>query len=61
MIYSIYNLPKFKVSVSDISYTYLTKTELVFIEEYHELGHTGRKIAKKLKRGHEIIYRISDN
>src|SRR5699024_8517014 len=58
MIYSIYNLPKFKVSVSDISYTYLTKTELVFIEEYHELGHTGRKIAKKLQRGHETIYRV---
>ncbi|HLR70382.1 MAG TPA: hypothetical protein VK085_03015 [Pseudogracilibacillus sp.] len=41
-----------------MSYTHLTKTELVFKEEYHELGHTGRKIAKKLKRGQETIYSI---
>ena len=41
-----------------MSYTHLTKTELVFIEEYHEFGLSGRKIAKKLKRGHEAIYRV---
>lgn len=41
-----------------MSYTHLTKTELVFIEEYHEIGLTGRKIAKKLTRGHETIYRV---
>lgn len=41
-----------------MSYTHLTKTELVFIEEYHEFGLLGRKIAKKLKRGHEAIYRV---
>src|SRR5699024_2253595 len=49
---------KVKESVSDMSYTHLTKTELVFIEEYHAFGLSGRKIAKKLKRGHETIYRI---
>jgi len=31
-----------------MSYTHLTKTELVFIEEYHEIGISGRKIAKNL-------------
>jgi|SRR5690625_3026895 len=41
-----------------MSYTHLTKTELVFIEEYHEIGLTGRKIAKKLTRSHEAIYRV---
>jgi len=41
-----------------MSYTHLTKTELVFIEEYHYFGHSGRRIAKKLKRGHESIYRV---
>src|SRR5699024_1956857 len=41
-----------------MSYTHLTKTELVFIEEYHAFGLTGRKIAEKLKRGHEAIYRV---
>lgn len=41
-----------------MSYTHLTKTELVFIEEYHEYGLSGRKIAKKLKRGQEAIYRV---
>src|SRR5690625_4425417 len=41
-----------------MSYTHLTKTELIFIEEYHAIGLTGRKIAAKLKRGHEAIYRI---
>lgn len=41
-----------------MSYIHLTKTELVFIEEYHSLGHSGRKIGKKLKRGHETIYRV---
>src|SRR5690625_1135808 len=41
-----------------MSYTHLTKTELVFIEEYHEFGLSGRKIAKKLKRGHESIHRV---
>src|SRR5699024_12296066 len=41
-----------------MSYTYLTKTELVFREEYHEIGLTGRKIAKKLTRSHEAIYRV---
>lgn len=39
-----------------MSYTHLTKIELVFIEEYHSIGHTGRKIARNLKRGHETIY-----
>ena len=42
-----------------MSYTHLTKTELVFIEEYHEIGLSGRKIAKKLTRGHEAIYRVT--
>ena len=41
-----------------MSYTHLTKTELVFIEEYHEFGLSGRNIARKLKRGHEAIYRV---
>src|SRR5699024_12662398 len=41
-----------------MSYTHLTKTELVFIEDYHGIGLSGRKIAKKLKRGHETIYRV---
>lgn len=41
-----------------MSYTHLTKTELIFIEEYHKFGHSGRKIAQNLKRGHETIYRI---
>lgn len=41
-----------------MSYTHLTKTELVFIEEYHAFGLTGRKIAEKLNRSHETIYRI---
>src|SRR5690625_1461872 len=41
-----------------MSYTHLTKTELVFIEEYHEFGLSGRKIAKKLKRGPESIHRV---
>lgn len=41
-----------------MSYTHLTKTELIFIEEYHAFGLSGRKIAKKLKRGHESVYRI---
>lgn len=48
MIYSIYNQLKLKESVSDTSYTHLTKTGLVFIEEYHEIGLKGRKIADKL-------------
>src|SRR5690625_1352758 len=41
-----------------MSYTHLTKTELVFIEDYHGIGLSGRKLAKKLKRGHETIYRV---
>jgi len=41
-----------------MSYTHLTKTELIFIEEYHTIGIKGRQIAKKLQRGHEAIYRI---
>lgn len=41
-----------------MSYTHLTKTELIFIEEYHAIGLKGRHIAKKLGRGHETIYRI---
>lgn len=41
-----------------MSYTHLTKTELIFIEEYHETGLSGRKIAGKLKRGHEAVYRV---
>ena len=38
-----------------MSYTHLTKTELVFIEEYHAFGLSGRKIAKILKRGQEQL------
>src|SRR5699024_3588591 len=41
-----------------MSYTHLTKTELVFIEDYHGIGLSGRKNANKLKRGHETIYRV---
>jgi len=41
-----------------MSYTHLTKTELIFIEEYHSFGLKGRQIADKLQRGHETIYRI---
>lgn len=41
-----------------MSYTHLTKTELIFIEEYHLFGLSGHQIADKLKRGHESIYRI---
>ncbi|WP_289890907.1 hypothetical protein [Virgibacillus pantothenticus] len=41
-----------------MSYTPLPKTELVFIEEYHEFGLSGRKIANKLRRGHEAVYRV---
>jgi len=41
-----------------MSYTHLIKTELVFIEEYHFFGHSGRTIAKKIKRGHEAVYRV---
>lgn len=41
-----------------MSYNHLTKTELIFIEKYHTFGLTGRKIAKKIKRGHETVYRI---
>jgi len=41
-----------------MSYTHLTKTELIFIEEYHAIGLSGRKIAEKLKRGHEAVYRV---
>lgn len=31
-----------------MSYTDLTKTELLFIKEYHEISLTGREIAKNL-------------
>lgn len=41
-----------------MSYTHLTKTELIFIEEYFAIGLKGRQIASKLKRGHEAIYRV---
>src|SRR5699024_2824932 len=41
-----------------MSYTHLTKTELIFIENYHAIGMKGRQIAKKLRRGHEAIYRV---
>src|SRR5699024_61393 len=41
-----------------MSYTHLTKTDLVFIVDYHAIGLSGRKIAKKLKRGHDTIYRL---
>lgn len=41
-----------------MSYTHLTKTELIFIEEYHAFGLKGREIARKLHRGHEAVYRI---
>lgn len=39
-----------------MSYTPFTKTELVLIEEYHNFGLSGRKIAKK--HSHESIYRV---
>src|SRR5699024_7774133 len=38
-----------------MSYTHLTKTELVFIEEYHAFDLSGRKIAKILKRRQEQL------
>src|SRR5690625_1677661 len=41
-----------------MSYTHLTKTELIFIEKYFEVGLKGRQIAEKLQRGHESIYRV---
>src|SRR5699024_4173473 len=41
-----------------MSYTHLTKTDMEYIEDYHAIGLSGRKIAKKLKRGHETIYRV---
>jgi len=41
-----------------MSYTHLTKTELIFIEKYHAIGMKGRQIAEKLRRGHEAIYRV---
>src|SRR5690625_4707998 len=41
-----------------MSYTHLTKTELIFIEEYYTIGFKGRQIAEKLQRGHESIYRV---
>src|SRR5699024_1088652 len=41
-----------------MSYTHLTKTELVFIEDYHGIDLSGRKLSKKLKPGHETIYRM---
>src|SRR5699024_11936282 len=41
-----------------MSYTHLTKTELIFIENYHAIGMKGRQIAEKLRRGHEAIYRV---
>lgn len=41
-----------------MSYTHLTKTEIIFIEEYFTLGLKGRTIAKRLQRGHEAVYRI---
>src|SRR5690625_1412842 len=41
-----------------MSYTHLTKRELIFIEEYNEIGLKGRQIASKLERGHEAVYRI---
>jgi|SRR5690625_764784 len=41
-----------------MSYTHLTKTELVFIEKYHEVDLSGRKIAKKTSRSHEAVYRV---
>lgn len=41
-----------------MSYTHLTKTEIIFIEEYFLIGLKGREIAKRLQRGHEAVYRI---
>jgi len=41
-----------------MSYTHLTKTELIFVEEYHATGLKGRKIAERLQRGHESIYQV---
>src|SRR5699024_1389616 len=42
-----------------MSYTHLTKTEIIFIEEYHKFNLSGREIAEKRKRGHEAVYRVS--
>src|SRR5699024_4515752 len=41
-----------------MSYTHLTKTELIFIEEYHKLNLYDREIAEKLHLGHEAVYRV---
>lgn len=41
-----------------MSYTHLTNTEIIFIEEYFLIGLKGREIAKRLQRGHESVYRI---
>lgn len=41
-----------------MSYTHLTKTELIFIKKYHAIGMKGRQIAENLRRGHEAIYRV---
>src|SRR5690625_6756666 len=57
MIHSIYPT-KDKESASTMSYTHLTKTELIFIEEYFSIGYKGHKIATKLGRGPETVYRI---
>src|SRR5699024_10903228 len=37
------------------SYTHVTKTELVYIEEYNSFCLSGRKIAKILKRGQQQL------
>lgn len=42
-----------------MSYTNLTKTELVFIDEYHNFDLSGRKNAKKSERGHEVFITFS--
>lgn len=41
-----------------MSYTHLTKTELIFIEEYFAINLNGREIAERLKRGSEAVYRV---
>lgn len=41
-----------------MSYTHLIKIEHIFIEEYFSIGLNGRQIGKKIKRGHEAVYRV---
>jgi len=41
-----------------MSYIHLTKTKIIFIEDYHELDFSGHKIAHKLKPGFGTVYLI---